>query len=418
MNWFRRDEQSHITMVGRQITVSSQLAGPNDLVTPISHELEEAVKLVTKKCIKFRREEATAPKRVRGKFILCPKALSIRSWLRFNHVLPLTSSDVDPSANPSPVKVSTVVHRARSKIPAGRRLVVSSEDKARGQGVMTLRMGADDDLEDLFMSGGETPVVLSPEAVRLTTWETPAIKIVYGKGAHLSLLGEPATPTSFAPSSGLKVGAGSGATHSYGETAELSRRAPRLKSRLPSPPSVPMKRGREVDPSKEKESSTGKRGRTTPSSDSDDDGATLTLMRRRKFVRDGPSENVGQDKTEKLQPSGSPREVVAEAAEVAAVTVASSTEDAPPPTVVEGALVDALLSTAPTSAISGASKEATGVCLAGGEGVLAVGRVESRSSNADNAQGKSPAAEFELEVLSLENVELIAGRSITQVWLV
>ncbi|PON59197.1 hypothetical protein PanWU01x14_161240 [Parasponia andersonii] len=62
LNQFRQDEQSHIAMVGHQITASSQLAGPNDLVAPNNHELEEAVNLVTKECIRFRSEEAAASK--------------------------------------------------------------------------------------------------------------------------------------------------------------------------------------------------------------------------------------------------------------------------------------------------------------------------------------------------------------------
>ncbi|PON73131.1 hypothetical protein PanWU01x14_059720, partial [Parasponia andersonii] len=66
----------------------------------------------------------------------------------------------------------------------------------------------------------------------------------------------------------------------------------------------------------------------------------------------------------------------------------------------------------------GASKEATGVHPVEGEGILVVGGVEPHSSDADNAQGEGPTAEFELEALSLENVELVTGCSITQVWLV
>ncbi|PON66699.1 hypothetical protein PanWU01x14_107360 [Parasponia andersonii] len=110
-----------------------------------------------------------------------------------------------------------------------------------------------------------------------------------------------------------------------------------------------------------KESSEGKRGRTNSSSDSDDDGATLTLIRRRRSARGGPSDGVGQDKTEKLRLGESPIRVLAEAADVAAVTVASSAEDAPPSTITKGTPGDTLLPTVPTSATSGASKEATGV---------------------------------------------------------
>ncbi|PON66119.1 hypothetical protein PanWU01x14_111700 [Parasponia andersonii] len=135
-------------------------------------------------------------------------------------------------------------------------------------------------------------------------------------------------------------------------------------------------------------------------------------MRKRRSTRGGPSEHVGQDKTEKLQPSGSPIEVVAEAAEVAAIAWASFAEDALPPVVAEGVLGVTLLSTAPTSATLRALKKATRVRLEGGEGVLTVGRVESHSSDADNTKGEGPAAEFELEVLSLKNVRLVAGHNI------
>ncbi|PON54852.1 hypothetical protein PanWU01x14_192180, partial [Parasponia andersonii] len=330
-------------------------------------------------------------------------------------LLALTGSDIGLLADPSPAKGSVVAYRVRSKIPADRRLEVSSEDEAGGQGVVTSRMGSDDDLEHLFTSGGETPVVPSPEVGGIAIREAPAKKIVYGKGAPSSLHGEPVAPTSSAPSSGSKAGAGSGAARSRGEIAELSGGGPRLKFQLSSHPPVSMKRGREADSSKGKESPAGKRSRTTPSSDSDDDGAILTLIRRRRSARGGPSKDASQDKTEKSQLRGFPREVVAEAAEAAAVVTASPAEDAPPPAVAEAAPGDAMLSTAPTFATSGASREATGVCSIGGEGVLAIGRVESHSPDVDNAQGEGSAAKFELEVLSLENVELIAGRSHEQV---
>ncbi|PON78762.1 hypothetical protein PanWU01x14_016610 [Parasponia andersonii] len=97
-------------------------------------------------------------------------------------------------------------------------------------------MGSNNELEHLFKSEGEAPVVPSPKVGGPVTRETPAIKIVYDKGAPSSLPGEPAAPTSSAPSSGSKAGAGSGAAYSYGEIAELCRGAPKLKSRLSSPP--------------------------------------------------------------------------------------------------------------------------------------------------------------------------------------
>ncbi|PON55856.1 hypothetical protein PanWU01x14_185340 [Parasponia andersonii] len=281
-------------------------------------------------------------------------------------LLALTSSDVGPSIDPSPAKGSIVAYRVRSKVPTGQYLVVSSEEEAGGQGVITPRIGSDDDLENLFASRGETPVVPSPEAGRLTIREVSAIKIMYGKGAPSSLPGEPAAPTSSAPSSGSKASVGSSAAHSHGEIAELSGGALRLTSRLSSPPPVSMKRGQEADSPKGKESPVEKRGRTAPSSDNDDDRATLTLMKRRRSARGGPSKDAGQDKTEKLQPGGSPREVEAEAAEAASVSAVSSTEDALPPAITEGVPGDALLSTAPNFATSGASKEATRVRSVGG----------------------------------------------------
>ncbi|PON53025.1 hypothetical protein PanWU01x14_205610, partial [Parasponia andersonii] len=86
LNRFRRDEQSRIAMVGRQFTASTQLVGPHELVAPASHELEEAVMLVTDKYVRLRQEETAAPKRVRGEFIWCPRVPTIRSRLRSNHV--------------------------------------------------------------------------------------------------------------------------------------------------------------------------------------------------------------------------------------------------------------------------------------------------------------------------------------------
>ncbi|PON48011.1 hypothetical protein PanWU01x14_240040 [Parasponia andersonii] len=69
LNQFRRDEQGCIAVVGRQITASSQLASPHDLVASTSHELEEAMRLVAEECAKFHREETAAPKRAKGEFI-------------------------------------------------------------------------------------------------------------------------------------------------------------------------------------------------------------------------------------------------------------------------------------------------------------------------------------------------------------
>ncbi|PON74715.1 hypothetical protein PanWU01x14_047740 [Parasponia andersonii] len=207
----------------------------------------------------------------------------------------------------------------------------------------------------------------------------------------------------------------SGTACPHGEITELSVGTPRLKSQLSSPPPVLMKRGREPDSSKGKESPAGKRGKAAPCSDIDDDEAMLTLMRRRRSTRSGPSGGFGQEKTEKSHSGGAPRGVAAEVADVAVVAVASSAKDAPPPAVTESAFGDTLPPTVLTSAASGASKEAIIVHLVEEEGILVVGGVKPHSSDADNAQGEGPVAEFELEVLSLENVELVAGHSITQV---
>ncbi|PON40416.1 hypothetical protein PanWU01x14_297360 [Parasponia andersonii] len=86
------------------------------------------------------------------------------------------------------------------------------------------------------------------------------------------------TPDSGSKSSTVSLG---------GEIAELSRGTPRLKSRLSSPPPVPIKRQREVGSSNEEEGRVEKRVRVAPSSDSDDDGATLTLLRRKRSVHRG-----------------------------------------------------------------------------------------------------------------------------------
>ncbi|PON78366.1 hypothetical protein PanWU01x14_020040 [Parasponia andersonii] len=281
-----------------QVTTSSQLAGSNDLVVPTSHELEEAVMFVVEECVRLRREEAAAPKRARG-------------------------SETGPSADPSPVKGGAAGHKARHKAPAGRHLVVPSEDKA-------LAVPRSD-------AGGP------PSRGTLAT------RAIYGEGMPLSLPGRSASPTSSTPDSGSKLGA----TCLGRENVELSGGALRLKSRLSSPP--PRRRGL---------------GRA--SSDSDDDGATLTLLRRRRSVSSGPSRG-----------------------------------DTPPPTVADGALSVAQLSSAPTATASGAF-------LAGGEGALMVGRAEPRSAGTGNTQREGSAAEQDQEALSLENVELVASRTFAQ----
>ncbi|PON37686.1 hypothetical protein PanWU01x14_318440 [Parasponia andersonii] len=252
-------------------------------------------------------------------------------------LLPSSGSDTSPSADPSLAKGSTVVYRARFKVPIGRRLVVSSEDEAGGQGVVTLRTSSNDELEGLFVSKEDVLVAPSPEAGGLATQETSAIKVVYGKWAPSSLLGELIALALFAPSSGLKISTGFDFARSHGEIVELSGVDPRLKSRLSSPP-------------------------------------------------------------QNIQPGRSPSEVVVGAAEVAVVMGASSAKDVPPLIITKDALGDAPSSTAPTSPTSRTSKAATGVCLAGRESVLTI---------SDDAQGEGPAAKFELEALSLENLAVV-----------
>ncbi|PON39643.1 hypothetical protein PanWU01x14_303430 [Parasponia andersonii] len=321
-------------MVGYQVTASSQLAGPYDLVAPTSHELEEAVRLVAEECVRLRSEETAAPKRVKG-------------------------SDAGLSADLLPVKRSTAVHKARSKVSAGQRLVVSSEDEA--------------------------PAVPSSGASGPPTRETIAIKVIYGKGAPSSLPRESTALTSSTPNSGSKMSTGSDAACPCGGITELNRGALRLKSRLSSPPLVPIKWRHEADSSKEKEGPVGKKGRAPFSSDSDDNRATLTLMRRRRSTCGSPSGRIGQDKTEKSHSGKCPKRVANETADIAAVAMVFFAEDVLPPVVAESTLSDAQFSTVPTTATSGALKRATGACPIRGEDVFAVGMVESHSSDADNA---------------------------------
>ena len=66
LNRFRRDEQNQLTMVGRQVMASNQLAGPGELVPPTRLELEEAVVLMARECDRVRSVETVAPKRIKG----------------------------------------------------------------------------------------------------------------------------------------------------------------------------------------------------------------------------------------------------------------------------------------------------------------------------------------------------------------
>ncbi|PON75137.1 hypothetical protein PanWU01x14_044890 [Parasponia andersonii] len=98
-------------------------------------------------------------------------------------------------------------------------------------------------------SEDEVPVAPGSDASRLPSGEMSATRAVYGEGMPLSLPEGSAVPTSSTPDSGSKSG-----TACLGrEIAELSGGAPRLKSRLSSPPLVPIKRRHEVGSSKEEE---------------------------------------------------------------------------------------------------------------------------------------------------------------------
>ncbi|PON55754.1 hypothetical protein PanWU01x14_185630 [Parasponia andersonii] len=94
-----------------------------------------------------------------------------------------------------------------------------------------------------------------------------------------------ATVISPTPDSGSKSSAASLGR----KITDLSGGAPRLKPRFSSPPPVPAKRQREVGSSNEEEGRVEKRGRVVLSSDSDDDGATLTLIMRKRSARGSQS---------------------------------------------------------------------------------------------------------------------------------
>lgn len=242
-------------------------------------------------------------------------------------------SGAGPSTGLSPARGSVVVHRARPKAPAGRRLVVSS----------------DDELEGVFVLEGDAPVVGEPKARA-----TLAVRIKYDGGLSSDRPGEAATSGSSpaGPGSGVSMGsdsahprehiadsgstrpreevagsrsarpreevagsgsarpreevAGFGSARPQGEIADLSEGAPRLKSRLSSPPPVSLKRGGEADPSGGTEDPLVKMGKAASHSSSEgDDGATLTLLRRRRSARSRLSGRLGQEKIEKSQADGS-----------------------------------------------------------------------------------------------------------------
>ncbi|PON49992.1 hypothetical protein PanWU01x14_226290, partial [Parasponia andersonii] len=247
-------------------------------------------------------------------------------------------------ADPSPIKGGAAAHKARAKAPTGRRLMV--------------------------LSGGEMLAVPCFDAGGPPSRGPSATRIVHGEEMTPSPAGGSATAISSTPDSGSK----SSAVSLGGEIAELSGGAPRLKSKLSSPPPVPIKRRREVGSSNEEEGRVEKRGRVAPLSDSDDDGATLTLLRRKRSVC-----------------SGLPR------------------GDTSPPSMADGTPGGARLPSAPVTI-------ALEACPAGGEGALTASRVGPCSPGVSDAQRKGPAAEPKLEALSLENVELVSKRTFAHVW--
>ncbi|PON55915.1 hypothetical protein PanWU01x14_184870 [Parasponia andersonii] len=135
----------------------------------------------------------------------------------------------------------------------------------------------------MVLSGDEVPAVPRSDAGGPLSGVPSATRAVHGEDMPRSLAGRSTAAISSTLDSSLKLSAIS----LGGEIAELSRGAPRLKSRLSSPPPVPIKQRHEVGSSNKEEGRAEKRGMVAPSSDSDDDGATLTLLRRKRSVRSG-----------------------------------------------------------------------------------------------------------------------------------
>lgn len=77
---------------------------------------------------------------------------------------------------PPSKKKGAAAPRARSKVPAGRRVVVSFEDEAAGTGVTARRGDSDDELEGLFVSGDATLPAPLPGTDGSATQEATAIK--------------------------------------------------------------------------------------------------------------------------------------------------------------------------------------------------------------------------------------------------
>ncbi|PON60031.1 hypothetical protein PanWU01x14_155450 [Parasponia andersonii] len=166
-------------------------------------------------------------------------------------------------------------------------------------------------------------------------------------------------PVSCSKSSAATPGGGSG---------DLSGGAPRLKSRLSSPPSVIAKRQREVGSSEAEGVGVSKRGRVVLSSESDDDGATLTLIMKKRSGRSS-------------QPEGDVPLPVLDVAEPSFVPITAAPE---------AGLVD-------------------------GGGIPTTVEEGLRSPAVDTAQRRDPGADPELDALTPENVELVTARTLAQV---
>ncbi|PON78505.1 hypothetical protein PanWU01x14_017630, partial [Parasponia andersonii] len=143
-------------------------------------------------------------------------------------------SEIGPSADPSPVKGGAAGHKARSKAPAGWHLMV--------------------------LSGDEVPAVPCSDTSGPPSRGTSATRTVHGEEMPLSLAGRSATAISSTPDSGSKLST----ICLGGEIVELSGGALRLKSRLSSPPPVPIKQRHEVGSSNEEEGRVEKKGNVMP----------------------------------------------------------------------------------------------------------------------------------------------------------
>lgn len=98
LNQFGRDEQNRLTMVGRQVMASNQLAGLDELTPPTRLKLEEAVVLMARECDRLRSVETVAPKRIKGGFV---------SQASFTLFMPESSSDFG-SCWPLQVQISVL----------------------------------------------------------------------------------------------------------------------------------------------------------------------------------------------------------------------------------------------------------------------------------------------------------------------